>query len=136
LFEGATAAEKLGDLPKAIEISSALIKLEPSEEDFRLRRGNLYVKAKQYKEAEDDFSQSLQIEPGDAVAFEARAELRMTCGKYSDAATDFTKAIEDAPDNASLLLLKRAGAYEKMGRADLAARDKQSSVKAAMVSKT
>jgi tetratricopeptide (TPR) repeat protein len=127
LYEGSLAAEKLGKLSKSVQICTELIKLSPNTSDFYLRRGDLESREKQFSQAESDYSKGIRIDPTDAVAYESRAELCLTHGDYAQAAKDFTAAMDVAPDSKPLILAKRAVAYDKMNRPDLAARDRKDS---------
>ncbi|HIA54321.1 MAG TPA: tetratricopeptide repeat protein [Candidatus Melainabacteria bacterium] len=59
----------------------------------------------------------------DDAAYEARGNLQVKQGRLKEAIADYSKAIELLPS--ATLYKQRADAYEKMGRKDLATRDRK-----------
>ncbi len=65
----------------------------------------------------------LKQNPQDEAGYEQRGRMQAKVGRLKEAVADYTKAIQLIPSSA--VYKERAAAYEKMGRKDLAAKDRK-----------
>jgi len=84
---------------------------------------NCLDKINKTKEAITCLTELITRYPEDDSAYEGRAKLRAKSGLFKEAIDDYTKAIQLVPSSA--VLKARAHLYEKMGRKDLAAKDRK-----------
>ncbi len=80
-------------------------------------------KLNRLEEAIDCLSNLLKHNDDDDAAYEARGNLLVKQGKLREAVADYSKAIQLLPS--ATLYNERADTYAKMGRKDLAARDRK-----------
>jgi len=69
----------------------------------------------------------LKHSPEDDAAYEVRGRIMAKLGRLKESAQDFSKAIQLVPS--ATLLRQRAIIYEKMGKKDLATRDRKEAEK-------
>jgi tetratricopeptide (TPR) repeat protein len=95
---------------KAIEYYGKAVKLKPKEIKYYAARAYIFEKVKKYKEAIDDYSTLIELQPVERY-YQARGEKHLISNNYESAVKDFTKAIELLNDFYYL--------YEKRGEAFL-----------------
>jgi tetratricopeptide (TPR) repeat protein len=95
---------------KAIGYYGKAVKLKPKEIRYYAARANVFEKVKKYKEAIDDYSTLIELQPVERY-YQARGENYLISNNYESAVKDFTKAIELLDDFYYL--------YEKRGEAFL-----------------
>jgi tetratricopeptide (TPR) repeat protein len=71
----------------------------------------------------------LRLAPESAGAFSDRGDCYMQCAKYDLALADYTKSVEYSDTKDSALFLRRAAAYEKLNKSDLARQDRDTAAK-------
>jgi tetratricopeptide (TPR) repeat protein len=72
----------------------------------------------------DDATTVLKLAPESAQAFCDRGDCYMQCGKYDLAMADYTKSIQFDDTNTGGIYLRRARAYDKLKKSDLAKKDR------------
>jgi len=110
----------LGDLSKAIS-------LNPDSAEAYLNRGGAYGELKQYQKAIEDCTRAISLSATNPVAaagaYANRGESYVEVGQNEKAIDDLTKAIASHPKPAEAYYY-RAMAYEKLGKKDLASKDR------------
>ncbi|HEY9713696.1 MAG TPA: tetratricopeptide repeat protein [Chroococcales cyanobacterium] len=61
----------------------------------------------------------------DDVVYKARGDAYMLTGAYDKAVSDYTRAIENSPEYSARSYKAQAEAYDKLGKTDLAAKDRK-----------
>ncbi len=128
-----------GTLRKAYELRAALLEnlrlYERALADYRylqkerfydptaLREASCLEKLNRNDEAMVCLNGLLKTNPEDETALETRGRIWAKQGRYKEAISDYSKSIQLIPSAA--LYKQRAEVYEKMGRKDLAARDRK-----------
>lgn len=92
-------------------------------EPTALKEANCLEKMNKNDEAVTCLNGLLKINPEDEAALEIRGRIWAKQGRYKEAIADYNKSIQLIPSAA--LFKQRADVYEKMGRKDLAARDRK-----------
>ena len=87
-----------GHVDKALEMFKQAVRLNIDRGDILNDFGRLLLRLRRYREAEETFSQSLEIEPG-RTALLLRAEARRSRGNYPGATADLTMLICNQPGN-------------------------------------
>lgn len=108
--------------PQALEHFTIDVKREPKNWNYWYDRAQLYATLKQYDKAIDDATIMLKLRP-EHYRFALRAKIYYNKGDYEKAAQDWTTAIKLSSGN-SLYYEGRAKCYEKMGKTDLAKKDR------------
>lgn len=94
-----------GHVDKALEMFKQAVRLNVGRSDILNDFGRLLIRLKKYREAEEAFSQSLELEPG-RTGLLLRAETRRSCGDYPGATADLTMLIYNQPGNLSYRLAR------------------------------
>lgn len=110
---------------KAIELFTKSL---PGEsvliEDNYYYRAKAYLELKQYKKALDDLSSCIKVAPKSPWAYYQRARVHHEMKNYHKEIDDLTTSINLDPEY-TFAYRNRAEAYEKIGRKDLAKRDRK-----------
>jgi tetratricopeptide (TPR) repeat protein len=109
--------------PQALEQFNIDIKREPKVWDYWFDRTQLYTVTKQYDKALADANVLVSLKP-DNFRYALRAKIYKVMGNYQKSANDWTTAIKLSPDRGAYYE-ERAKCYDKLGKADLAARDRK-----------
>jgi tetratricopeptide (TPR) repeat protein len=118
LYQALDQPEKaLADLTEAISRSP---KFDEAYED----RAHLYEKIGKPEKALEDYSSLIKMNPGDYTNYFARGKLLLKMKRYAEAVADLSKSIEIEPQMSSKFYESRAEAYSKLGKNDLAAKDR------------
>ena len=118
--------EAIDDLTQAIE-------LNPEDEwDYHMR-GIAYGRLQQYQKEIDDYSRAIGLHPQDSLwplwtYYAARGSAYGKLGQYRKEIDDRSKVINLVPNNGAFYYV-RGEAYEKLGKKDLAAKDKEMAAK-------
>lgn len=115
-------AQKKYDL--AIQDLEALLKVDPRSEGALYLRATIYQQMGEYKKAIAADDVILKFYPEDDQALVQRGSCNMKLQDYKTAVVDFTKALASQPDNPEYCLTQRALAYDKLGKKDLAEKDR------------
>lgn len=78
-------------LDEAIKILSQAIQLEPDSEKNHYKRYRAYLRGKKYKEALQDLSTSLNLDPQNGSKMQQRAKLFKMLGRCGDAVEEYEK---------------------------------------------
>jgi Tfp pilus assembly protein PilF len=98
LAEGYLSA---GDIPKAIASFDEALRRSPNSEIIQLERGNAFIAARQWANAETALRTATKLQPKDAAAWTLLGWTLWQQDKSAEAKSDLEKAIEldpDAPD--------------------------------------
>jgi len=87
-------------------------------------RGVAHFMVDDHQKAFDDFSQSIRLMPDFDEAYHHRGVCLLLLDNFNEAVVDFNKAIELNPTN-HVFYVNRAAAYERLGKAELADRDRE-----------
>jgi tetratricopeptide (TPR) repeat protein len=118
----AAILEKMHNYARALSDYRSIQK-NSEDGDAALREAVCLEKLNKNEESIARLDKLLKQSPEDDAAYEARGTARAKLGRLQEAAQDYSKAIQLLP-TASLYRL-RANIYEKMGRKDLAAKDRK-----------
>ncbi|MCW5824307.1 MAG: tetratricopeptide repeat protein [Cyanobacteria bacterium TGS_CYA1] len=121
LYELARTYQQLARHKEAVEILSQLIKQNSNDDNLIEARASSFSALKNYSDAIKDYDTLLKMDPRDSTFWKMRGIAFLGSKNHPNAVRDLTKAIElgaGAP-----ALLKRAEAYQAMGRKDLAEKD-------------
>ncbi|RTL38505.1 MAG: tetratricopeptide repeat protein [Candidatus Melainabacteria bacterium] len=110
---------------RALADLSKIIALSKTDPPAYLRRGQLYDRLGDYSKAIADYSVATDLNPSDDEAFRLRGSSYFKLGQYPKAISDYTEAISRNPRGNLQTYSLRAGAYDKIGKPDLAARDRK-----------
>ncbi|EWM25010.1 dnaj subfamily c member 3 protein [Nannochloropsis gaditana] len=91
LRASADEAFATGDLDKAIKFLSQAIQIEPENEKNHYKRYRAHLRGKKYREALQDLSTSLQLDPLNAAKMQQRAKLFKMMGRCADAVGEYEK---------------------------------------------
>lgn len=127
---------ELSDLPKAVESVTLAYNAARTDEDKAdaLRfRGKLYCNMKEFDKALKDFNVSTRLTPSNSMNYKHRGNIYLRNKQYQKALADFTMALKCCSEpERDLLLSQRATVYEKMGRKDLAEKDRKATKSSVM----
>jgi tetratricopeptide (TPR) repeat protein len=134
--------QNLGELNLAVADLTRAIALEPKNAHFYERRAFSYAALGEYKKALADYNKAIEldapIKASKGVAARApykeyyvcladRARIDARLGNYQKAIDDFTAALTAPPTqsaNSMRILYERADCYDKLGKHDLASKDR------------
>lgn len=122
----AKAYEYAGMKEKAVADTTKIIQFSRDMDDYVLRAG-LFSRLKQWDRAIADYSLMLKKTPKDEAILLLRANCYMAAGKAQNAVDDLSTVITIEPR--AMVYNMRAAAYEKLGRVDLAKRDKETAAR-------
>jgi len=111
---------------RAVDDYSAAIKLDPANQRFYKERAQCYVQLKQFDKALPDLNQTIEKDSNNIEAFLHRALCYVAMAKYKEAINDYNRAIKMKPREPKVYAW-RAKAYDKIGRKDLAEKDRMTS---------
>ena len=117
---GAAAARSSGDLPRAIELYTRAVKLNPQWPDGWWFLGTLQYGADQYAQAREALTHFIDLTPNAGPATALRGLCEFEIGQYPDALQDLQRGIAlgaaNQPRNAQILLYHEALALTRLGR--------------------
>ena len=113
---------ELGKYQNTVEDCNQAIEAKLVGNTALILRGQAYTQLKKFKDAQSDFDKALQSDPKDSSCYICRAQLYRTEGAYNKAIADCTKANSIWENDEALV--ERAQSYEKIGRKDLADKDR------------
>jgi tetratricopeptide (TPR) repeat protein len=115
-----------GRIAEAIAICDLHIKREANDETYR-DKATIMALNKDQAGARQALSQAIAMAPFNYRNYELRADSYLASGQAEQAVTDYSKALSLEPLFAAEIFQNRARAYEKLGKKDLAEKDRQSS---------
>ncbi|MGA9721935.1 MAG: O-antigen ligase family protein [Candidatus Binatus sp.] len=95
----ADAAEKMEDLPSAIDAIKQVAAERPDSFDVMIRLGTLYAHNRDYNEAVIMLGKAIQLDPDSALAYYSMAQADEQAYNYADADKAYARAAQLAPDN-------------------------------------
>ena len=116
------AANKTGDLDRAIASFSEAIRLDPKYSEAFWHRGAVYAKKGDNNRAIGDYDEAIRLNPMAGYAFVSRGTAYAGKGDYDHAIADYSEAIRVNAKNASALN-NRGIAYDGKGDYDHAIAD-------------
>lgn len=119
---GALCYQRAGQVDKAIKIYDTLWAGNKSLA-WPLKKAACYAQVGKNKEAIDVYSLVIKESPSDEIALLERGKLHSKLGHNKEALKDFTAAIDSTPT--SSIYLERAKVYDKIGKPELAKRDRE-----------
>jgi tetratricopeptide (TPR) repeat protein len=118
----------MGKVDEALKDLSKIIEMRPNEYYHRYYRGSYYFEIKRYAEAIKDFTKAIELEGNrESQFFYARGEAEFQLGDYQAAIADSTEAIK-LDEKYLQAYIVRANAYEKIGKTDLAQKDREKAI--------
>jgi len=99
-----------------------MIHKDPRNAKALYNRAWIYAANGDLEQAENDYTQAIQLSPGDGDAYYNRGLVYVKLMKWDEAIDDFTEAIRLDP-NATDALCNRGNVYFKKGKTDLAIKD-------------
>lgn len=87
------------DFKGAVEDITLALHLNPEVTSLYFYRGHSYYKLNRHKEAIDDFTKAIELQPN-GIYYNSRGIARDALGYYKDALKDFDKALEMIPGDA------------------------------------
>ncbi|CDW85227.1 rna polymerase ii-associated protein 3 isoform 2 [Stylonychia lemnae] len=87
-------------------------------------KGNEFMKSKEYKEALDCYTKSIDMFPDDAATYSNRAQVHLMLKEYSKVIEDANKALQIQPDYLKALH-RRGKAFQAVNKTELAIKDFQ-----------
>jgi O-antigen ligase/Tfp pilus assembly protein PilF len=95
----ADAAEKMGDLPSAIDAIKQIAAERPDSFDVLIRLGTLYAHNRDFNQAVITLGKAIQLDPDSALAYYSMAQADEQAYNYADADKAYARAAQLAPDN-------------------------------------
>lgn len=132
LYRDTAQAEKaIADLTKVIEIPAN----KGGHVDWNLDqtlfdRANLYFSIHDYAHAIADYSKIIELDDDSEDAYQKRGDCQFALGQYTKALDDYNLALKHEVDPTAESYKARANAYEKLGKPELAAKDRKSAQEA------
>ena len=112
--------------PEAIADTERLLKLYPTEETIYYVQAESYEATQNWKGAINSYSNLLKHFPEDDHVLVKRATCKMKASDFKGAIVDYSNALKQGTEGPEFVYSQRAIAYEKLGMADKAARDRKS----------
>ncbi|MFA7336878.1 MAG: tetratricopeptide repeat protein [Candidatus Obscuribacterales bacterium] len=132
LYRDTAQPEKaIADLTKVIEIPAN----KGGHVDWNLDqtlfdRANLYFAIHDYAHAIADYSKIIELDDDSEDAYQKRGDCQFALGQYKKALADYNLALKHEVDPTAESYRARANAYEKLGKLELAAKDRKSAQEA------
>ncbi len=118
-----TSHLKLGEYQQAADDISRCLRLTPDTPEALFLRSEALVKLAKYESAVDDLDKLIRATPGKPDLFLRRGTALKKMSHFQNAVDDFTKSIELGLDSDEVYE-NRAECYEKLGKDDLAKKDR------------
>jgi len=115
-----------GRLADAIAVCDLHIKREANETTYR-EKGEFMAISKDHEGARQALTKAISLAPLNYRNYELRADSYLASGLAEQAVADYSKALSLEPFFPSGIYQNRARAYEKLGKKDLAEKDRKSS---------
>jgi tetratricopeptide (TPR) repeat protein len=112
------------DVTNAIECFSKMTQLKPKNIMGYLRRCQALIDSKQYSKALPDANKFVELSKREGWALALRARVNRLTGHYTEAVNDCTEALKSTPNDFGLYD-ERSKSYEKLGKKELAEKDKK-----------
>jgi len=120
------AYEKAGQMDKALaDYDTALSNKKELHRDIYRQRAKLLFKMARYKDSIKDCSTLIKFDPEEDQTLQLRAEAFAQLKEFPKAISDYTAAIAVSPDSAGKLHMARADLYDKVGKHELAEKDRR-----------
>ena len=93
-------------------------------------RANLYFATRDYARAIADYSKIIELDDDSEDAYQKRGDCQFALGQYKKALDDYNLALKHEVDPTAESYRARANVYEKLGKLELAAKDRKSAQEA------
>ncbi|MBP9091730.1 tetratricopeptide repeat protein [bacterium] len=93
-------------------------------------RANLYFAIRDYARAIADYSKIIELDDDSEDAYKKRGDCQFALGQYKKALDDYNLALKHEVDPTAESYRARANTYEKLGKPELAAKDRKSALEA------
>ena len=123
-FDEGRARESAGDLPGAKEALETSLRLDPTHLPARLLLGEVDLKLKNLKAAEDQFEAALLLQPESREAQLGKAKVQLASGRFLEAAKHLELLAKQKSSNAEIFELL-AQSYAALGEKAKAEQAKQ-----------
>src|SRR5258708_25119293 len=100
LYNLGNAHRQAGEEGRAIDYISQAIQLQSGRADWQCNLGDLLVRKLRLDEAVASYEAALEIDSGDARAYDGRGRALQLLGRAQEADADFRKALELQPEKA------------------------------------
>jgi tetratricopeptide (TPR) repeat protein len=119
-FERAEAEKQSSDNKSALQDLIKTIELRPEFFDARMSLAYLYAGMLEHKKSLQEYTKATELRPSDYSAWEGRAWMHNQLKEYTEGADCANKAIEINPKTTGNAREFLAGAYNALGKYDLA----------------
>lgn len=116
--------QQMGRTDDALADYLVVVQKSPDSVYARTERAKLLFKVGRNQEGLSEMSKVTDFDKSDDDAFRLRGNIYCKLGQYDRAIADYTQAIKISPEFARASLEARAGAYDKLGKTELAKRDR------------
>lgn len=89
------------------------------------RQADIYLQRGEFAESAEVLTKAISVDRTDEELLRLRGEMYQKLNKHEQAIEDFSKAISLSPDFARRAYQSRSRSYEKLGKLDLAAKDRE-----------
>jgi serine/threonine protein kinase/tetratricopeptide (TPR) repeat protein len=127
-FARGTCLYMLGHDSDAVAVYDWCISLNPTGTPLYYNRGMAHLRGQRYVKAEADFATVIAARGDWAEAYLNRAAACEAQGEFADALADLTKAL-GLGYSPTAVLLTRSRVYSRMGKPELAAKDREEGMK-------
>ncbi|MBS1957177.1 MAG: tetratricopeptide repeat protein [Cyanobacteria bacterium SZAS-4] len=110
---------------KALDDLNKIVNLSKTDPPAYLRRGQLLDRLGQHAKAISDYTTAADLNPSEDDAFRYRGTSYFKLGQYDKAVEDYSQAISRDPVGNVETYSLRALAYDKLGKTDLASKDRR-----------
>lgn len=124
LYQRSELYQAKGQYDKALVDLKAALAVNPKYDGCYQRMADIHKKMNHPELAIQDYDALLKISGDDELVLMLRGQAKTSAGRYADAVADFDRAIKLTSTPSPRMYDARAAAYAKMGRADLAAKDR------------
>ncbi len=100
--EIATAAWRQGDVPRAMRLLDAVVKIRPDDARFRITRGRVRIQSRDCAGAFEDFDAACKAAPASAAAHGLAGSALMCLGRPAEARRAFERSLELDPSQTRL----------------------------------
>jgi tetratricopeptide (TPR) repeat protein len=116
--------KSIGEFDKAIACYDEEIKLQPQNAAAYMSRAQAYYGLQRWNRALADYNKAIELDPKSSQYFTERGVTKLQLGLNEQGVADFSQAIALNPKDGNAFY-NRAIALDKLGKADLANKDRQ-----------
>lgn len=116
--------ERMNNLQSALDDYASTAKFDPKNSRVLIVRAGVLVKLGKINEAIAELTKAIAMDKYDDDALRQRGDLYMQINQYQKAVDDYTSAIKIFPEYSRASYEARSKAYDKLGKNDLAQKDR------------